>query len=59
MNKSKENIVYITVAILTIALLYMLIFACIINKNEIGKLKKDIIILTNKEGKKWEYSCLD
>ena len=52
MNKSKENIVYITVAILTIALLYMLIFACIINKNEIGKLKKDIIILTNKEGKK-------
>ena len=52
MNKSKENIVCITVITLTITLLYMLIFACIINKNEIDKLKKDIIILTNKESKK-------
>ena len=53
MNKFEENELYVfLIFILIVILQTLLVFACIINKNEIDKLKKDVIILINKEDKK-------
>ena len=53
MNKFKENELYVFLILILIVILQMLlVFACITNKNEIDKLKKDVIILINKEDKK-------